>query len=58
MERTEKLTIRCTPEEKEMLFAKAAKLGLTVTGFLMWEALGEELGQMMLDGFIRPRKKD
>lgn len=51
LERSERLSIRVTPEEKAMLLEKAAKAGLTITGFVLWETLGEQLGQCILDGF-------
>lgn len=50
MERTERINVRCTPYEKKRLMEKAAHAGMTLSGFLIWEALGEELGQMILDG--------
>ncbi len=52
---SENIIIRVTPEEKKLLFKKAAALGLSVSGFLLFEALGEELGQAILD--VRSRKK-
>lgn len=52
---SEQINIRVTPEEKRLLARKAAALGLTVSGFMLFEALGEELGQMVLD--VRDRKK-
>ena len=46
-ERTESINIRVTPEEKAALkFAAAA--GMTLTGFLLGEALGEKLGDAIL----------
>lgn len=52
---SEQINIRVTPEEKKLLMKKAASLGLSVSGFLLFEALGEELGQVILD--VRDRKK-
>lgn len=52
---SEIVNIRVTPEEKQLLVKKAAKLGMSVSGFLLWEALGEELGQAIIDA--RDRKK-
>lgn len=54
---TETVILRVTPEEKRLLFEKAAKLGLTVSGFLVFEALGEELGQAILDSRKRRRAR-
>lgn len=56
LERSERLSIRVTPEEKIMLLDKAAKAGLTITGFVLWETLGEQLGQCILDGFEKSSK--
>lgn len=52
---SEVVVMRVTPEEKALLFKKAAQLGMSVTGFLLWESLGEELGQAIIDA--RDRKK-
>lgn len=51
LERSERIHIRVTPAEKAMLLDKAAKAGLTITGFVLWETIGEQLGQCILDGF-------
>lgn len=52
---SEQINIRVTPEEKRLLAKKAAAVGLSVSGFLLFEALGEELGQVILD--VRDRNK-
>lgn len=48
-ELTERINVRCSPEDKALLLKKSAALGLTLSSFLLWEALGEELGQRILD---------
>lgn len=52
MERTENLHIRITPEEKRMLYAKAAAAGVTITAliisFLGTEKIGETLGEKLV----------
>lgn len=50
-ERTEMLTMRVTPAEKEALQAAAVAAGLSVTAFLLGCALGDKVGQMLIDGF-------
>ena len=52
---SENIIIRVTPEEKKLLAKKAAAIGLSVGAFLVFEALGEELGQAILD--TRNRRK-
>jgi len=54
-ERTEYIGIRVTPEEKEALKSLAAAAGLTLTGFLLGEALGDKLGEQYLKS--RDKKK-
>ena len=49
-ERTESINIRVTPEEKAALKKLAAAAGMTLTGFLVGEALGEKLGDALLKG--------
>lgn len=49
-ERTESINIRVTPEEKAALKKLAAAAGMTLTGFLVGEALGEKLGDAILKG--------
>ena len=51
LERTERVTIRMTPEEHATLKHYAAAAGLSMTAFLIGEALGDKVGQMVLDGF-------
>lgn len=49
--KTEVLQIRLSPTEKKQLKAYAAAAGLSLTGFILMECLGEKIGQMILDGF-------
>ena len=56
-ERTENVNIRVTPAEKEKLKALALAAGLSVTGYVLGCALGDAIGQTMLDGFDRKEKK-
>ena len=57
-EKTEVVTIRVTPEEKQKLFAKAGLLGLSVSAFILAEALGEEIGQAIHDSLVNKRSPD
>lgn len=50
--RTERINLRVTPEEKQRLVEAAAVAGLTLTGYL----LGDKLGQLIIDGFTKPKK--
>lgn len=54
-ERTEYIGIRVTPEEKETLKAYAAAAGLSITGFIIAECLGEVVGQKIIDGFLKQK---
>lgn len=54
-ERTETVTIRLTPEEKSALKKLAAAAGISVTGYLLGQALGDCIGQVILDGFDKRR---
>lgn len=47
-ERTECINIRVTPEEKAALKKLAAAAGMTLTGFLLGEALGEKIGDAII----------
>ena len=47
-ERTECINIRGTPEEKAALKKLAAAAGMTLTGFLLGEALGEKIGDAII----------
>lgn len=47
-ERTEYIGIRVTPEEKALLKKLAAAAGMTSTGYLLGEALGEKLADSIL----------
>ena len=48
-ERTEYIGIRVTPEEKEQIRKLAALAGLSLTGYLVAQALGDKLGEKILD---------
>ena len=48
-ERTEYIGIRVTPEEKEALKKAAATAGLSITAYLIGEALGDKLGKTIVD---------
>ena len=50
-EKTERLEIRMTVEEKEMLKKLAAAAGVTMGGYLIGNALGDAIGQTILKGF-------
>lgn len=54
-ERTEFVGLRCTPEQKEQLKALAAAAGLSISGFILGECLGDKIGQMIIDGFNRSK---
>lgn len=54
--KTEVLQIRLSPSEKEKMKACAAAAGLSVTGFILMECLGEKIGQIILDGFGREQR--
>lgn len=54
-ERTEYIGIRVTPEEKELLKNLAAAAGVSLTGFLLGSAIGEQLGGKYLK---RKKRKD
>lgn len=47
-ERTESINIRVTPKEKAALKKLAAAAGMTLTGFLLGEALGEKIGDAII----------
>lgn len=53
-ERTEYIGIRVTPEEKEALKKLAAAAGLSITGFLIGQALGDKAGKAILDHKQKP----
>lgn len=44
-EKTETINFRCTPEEKELIYAEAKKRHLTVTQLLIGSALGVLFGE-------------
>lgn len=56
-ERTERISLRVTPEEMETIKGYAAAAGLSVTAFLIGEAIGDKIGQVMLDGFAKSTGK-
>lgn len=53
---SDSILIRVTPEEKRIVVEEAAKLGLTVSGFLIGKAIGEKLGDAILDARKRGRR--
>lgn len=55
-ERTESINIRVTPKEKAALKKLAAAAGMTLTGFLLGEALGEKIGDAIIGS--REAKKE
>lgn len=55
-ERTEVVQIRLTPAEKETLKKMAAAAGLTLTGYILGETIGDAIGQVILDGFDKKKK--
>ena len=55
-ERTESISIRVTPEEKAALKKLAAAAGMTLTGFLVGEALGERLGDAIIKSRAAKKK--
>lgn len=56
-ERTEVINFRCTPAEKKAIYEKASLLGMTVSAFLVFEAVGEEIGQAIADSVTKKRNK-
>lgn len=55
-ERTEYIGIRVTPEEKEQIRKLAALAGLSLTGYLVGQALGDKLGEKILDALDNSHK--
>lgn len=55
-ERTEYIGIRVTPEEKEAIRKLAAAAGVSLTGFLVGRALGDKLGEKILDSLDNSKK--
>lgn len=49
--RTERIDLRVTPTEKKLLQELAAAACLPLTGFLVGLALGDKLGQLIVEGF-------
>lgn len=47
-ERTEYIGIRVTPEEKAAITKLAKAAGVTLTGFLVGQALGDSLGKKIV----------
>lgn len=56
-ERTEYIGIRVTPEEKELIAKLAKAAGVTITGFLVGTALGDKLGDAILNGRDTKKRK-
>lgn len=55
-ERTEYIGIRVTPEEKEALKKMAAAAGMTLTAFLVGNALGDALCKSLEKGLKNPNE--
>ena len=53
---SENIILRVTPEEKRLLVEEASKVGLSMSGFLLFEALGEKLGDSILESRRRGRR--
>ena len=51
MDRTERLYLRCTPEEKERLLNGAKLAGMTLTAYLLFQA-GVQAGYEITDKAI------
>ena len=49
--KSEVLQIRLSPAEKETLKTLAAAAGMSVAGYILGSALGDAIGQKMIDGF-------
>ena len=56
--KTDVLQIRVTPAQKEQFKLLASAAGLSMTGFILAECLGEKIGQMILDGFDQRYQKN
>lgn len=49
--KSEVLQIRLSPAEKETLKTLAAAAGVSVAGYILGSALGDAIGQKIIDGF-------
>lgn len=49
--KSEVLQIRLSPAEKETLKTLAAAAGMSVAGYILGSALGDAIGQKIIDGF-------
>lgn len=49
--KTEVFQLRVTPSEKETLKTLAAAAGVSVAGYILGSALGDAIGQKIIDGF-------
>lgn len=56
MERTERINLRATPEEKKALSNAAAAAGMTMTAYLLFK-IGEIAGEAIADQIIRKGEK-
>jgi len=56
--RSERIDLRVTPTEKRQLQFLAAAAGLPLTGFLIGLALGDKLGQLIVEGFPKDQLPD
>lgn len=54
-EKTEVVQIRLTPAEKETLRKLAGYAGLSISGYLLGKALGDAIGQTIIEGFDRKK---
>lgn len=54
-EKTEVLQIRLTPAQKEQLKALAVTAGVSVSGYILGQLLGDAIGQTIIDGFDRKK---
>lgn len=50
-EKTDTITLRVSPAQKEQLKTSAAALGLSLSAFLLNMALGDKVGQLMIEGY-------
>lgn len=55
-ERTERIELRITPEDKAKLKSGAKAFGVTLSAFLLFSAF-EKLGESVADGFLGSSEK-
>lgn len=56
-DRSERVDLRVTPEEKKMLVTKAAAYGVTITSLIIAAIGSEMLGEKLGDKILEARKK-